>query len=65
MQTKQRFIKLKTDCITIITVAHVIRENVYWASEIEWLVVGPSRDKKIREYFERVRLCALRVARRV
>jgi len=65
MQTKQRFIKLKSDCITIITVAHVFRENVYWASEIEWLVVGPSRDKEIREYFERVRLCALRVARRV
>jgi len=38
---------------------------MYWASEIEWPVVRHSRDKKIKGCFERVRLCALRVARRV
>jgi len=36
---------------------------MYWASEIEWPVVRHSRDKKIKAGFERVRLCALRLAR--
>ena len=39
---------------------------MYWASAFEWPVVRHSRDKKIKGYcFERVTLCALRVARRV
>jgi hypothetical protein len=36
---------------------------MYWASEIEWLVVRHSRDKKIKGCFERVSLCMLGVAR--
>jgi hypothetical protein len=51
--------------VELITVADVLRENVV-GSEIEWPVVGHSRDKKkIKGCFERLRLCALRVAGRV
>jgi hypothetical protein len=39
---------------------------MHWASAIERSVERHSRDKKIKGcHFERVRLCALRVARRV
>ena len=37
-----------------------------WASAIEWPGVRQSKDKRIKGcLFERVRLCALRAARRV
>jgi hypothetical protein len=39
---------------------------MHWASAIEWPVVRHSRDKKIKgDSFERVRLYALLVTRRV
>jgi len=51
-----------------IAAAHVL-ERMYRACEIEWPVVKQSRDKKkqqqINRCSERVRLYALRVARRV
>ena len=49
-----------------ISAVHVLKRGCTGTSETEWSVVKLSRDKKkIKEYFERVRLCALRVARRV
>ena len=43
-----------------------VKERMHWASAIEWPVVRHSRDKKIKGFcFERVKLCTLRVARRV
>jgi len=44
--------------VNVITVAQVLRENV-WTSDIEWPVVRHSRDKKIKGNFERVRLLLL------
>jgi hypothetical protein len=39
---------------------------MHWSNAIEWPVVRHIRDKKIKGFrLERVRLCALRVARRV
>jgi len=39
--------------------------RMQWESEIEWPVVRYSKDKKIKGYFEKVRLCSLRVSRSV
>ena len=50
--------------VNVITVAQVLRENV-WTSDIEWPVVRHSRDKKTKECFETVRIWALRVSSRV
>ena len=37
---------------------------MYWASDIEWPVVRHSRYTKNKGIFERLRICALQVARR-